>query len=179
MESNSKGRSRSKPKDYSDKECYYCGEKGHIQYQCRTLREDMKSLRKYQGKLKDKEKVEDANLVNEAKEVVLTAKGDCNEDGWVLDSVASMHICKERDCFESLKEDGEFGYVNAVNKERVKIEGIGSFRFKLHDGSTKILKKVCYVPSYSENIISLGELSLRRYTYVDQENSCEVFKEEN
>ena len=47
---NNRERSKSRTTDYSDRECYYCGEKGHIQYQCRTLREDMKSLREYQEK---------------------------------------------------------------------------------------------------------------------------------
>ena len=114
-------------------------------------------------------------MLSKVKEV-LTANSDYNENRRVLDSMAFMRICKERDCFESLKEDGEFGYVNAVNKERVKIEGVGSVRFKLHACSTKILEKVCYVSGCSENKISLGELSSRGYTYVGQGNSCKVFK---
>lgn len=74
-------------------------------------------------------------------------KSDRNGDGWVLDIMTS--ICKARDSFETLKEDGGFCYINAVNKD-----GLKSICFKLHNGFTMILnQKVSYGRGCGENII--------------------------
>ncbi|GKG55028.1 hypothetical protein Tco_0563015, partial [Tanacetum coccineum] len=40
----------------------------------------------------------------------------------------------------------------------MKIEGVGSVRFKLHDGSVKTALNVKYVPGAARNILSLGAL---------------------
>ncbi|GJZ92742.1 retrovirus-related pol polyprotein from transposon TNT 1-94 [Tanacetum coccineum] len=51
----SKGRSKSRMggnRDMSVVECYYCGDKGHMQVRCPQFREDLKSLRDSKGKKK-------------------------------------------------------------------------------------------------------------------------------
>lgn len=53
------GRSKSRPRDMSNIECYYCGEKGHIQSTCPKLREDLGNLKKLQGRIKEKSKLVD------------------------------------------------------------------------------------------------------------------------
>ncbi|GJR94867.1 retrovirus-related pol polyprotein from transposon TNT 1-94 [Tanacetum coccineum] len=53
--SSSKGRSKSRmggDRDMRVVECYYCGDKGHMQVRCPQFREDLKSLRDSKGKKK-------------------------------------------------------------------------------------------------------------------------------
>ncbi|KAJ8451348.1 hypothetical protein Cgig2_014120 [Carnegiea gigantea] len=71
MASLERGRSQSKrrggprersqywPKDMSNVEYYYCGEKGHVQDRCPKLKEDLTNLKKLQEKIRGKAKLED------------------------------------------------------------------------------------------------------------------------
>lgn len=53
---------------------------------------------------KTKVKVKDVNLFSVVEEIdVLMTKSNYNEDGRELNYAASTHICKKRDCFETLK----------------------------------------------------------------------------
>ncbi|XP_031257093.1 uncharacterized protein LOC116115089 [Pistacia vera] len=104
-----------------------------------------------------------------------TLKG---EKGWVLDFAASMHVCNDKDCFVELKEDENYGNIIVSNNDKVKIEDIGSVRFKLYNGVVKKLCHVRYVSSCSHNLISLGELASHGYTYIGQRDGCEVYKDD-
>ncbi|XP_031285511.1 uncharacterized protein LOC116144203 [Pistacia vera] len=106
---------------------------------------------------------------------IQTSKG---EKGWVLGSTASMHVCNDKDCFVELKEGGNYRNIIVSNNEKAKIEGAGSVRLKLHNGVVKKIRHVWYVPSCSYNLISLGELASRGYTYIGQRDECEVYKAE-
>ena len=171
------GRSRSRPRDMSTVECYYCGETGHMQSRCPQFKQDLKSL---QGMMKGKQKVGDPsiNVVEDYSDVLVTAANDLVEDhsSWVLDSAADMHICRDRACFDTLQEEEEFDYIHTASKQKLKIEGVGRVRLKLHNGVVKTLADVKFVPTAKTNIISLGELASRGYKYVGDEDFCKVFR---
>ena len=59
---------------------------------------------------------------------------------------------------------------------KLKIEGVGRVRLKLHNGVVKTLADMKYVLSARANIISLSELASRGYKYVGDENFCKVFR---
>ncbi|GKE76562.1 hypothetical protein Tco_1542682 [Tanacetum coccineum] len=84
---------------------------------------------------------------------------------WMLDNAASSHICNDRAMFETLNGKGHFGEIKVGSKQMMKIEGVGSVRFKLHDGSVKTALNVKYVPGAARNILSLDVLT-----------SCKVYK---
>ena len=44
-------RSKSRPREWNDRECYYRHEKGHIQRNCQKAKEDLKNLKGLQEKL--------------------------------------------------------------------------------------------------------------------------------
>ncbi|GKE28492.1 retrovirus-related pol polyprotein from transposon TNT 1-94 [Tanacetum coccineum] len=151
----SKGRSKSRmggDRDMSVVECYYCGDKGHMQVRCPQFREDLKSLRDSKGKKK-------------------VDSGEMN----VVDNESS-HICNDRAMFETLNGKGQFGEIKVGSKQMMKIEGVGSVRFKLHDGSVKTALNVKYVPGAARNILSLGVLTSRGYRYVGRKDTCKVYK---
>ena len=52
-----------------------------------------------------------------------------------------------------------------ANGVEEKIEGIGSVKIRLHDGSVKMLGNVRYVPKFTRNLISLGKLDSLGYGY--------------
>ncbi|GJS75769.1 retrovirus-related pol polyprotein from transposon TNT 1-94 [Tanacetum coccineum] len=151
----SKGRSKSRmggDRDMSVVECYYFGYKGHMQVRCPQFREDLKSLRDSKGKKK-------------------VDGGEMN----VVDNESS-HICNDRAMFETLNGKGQFGEIKVGSKQMMKIEGVGSVRFKLHDGSVKTALNVKYVPGAARNILSLGVLTSRGYRYVGRKDTCKVYK---
>ncbi|GJV45128.1 hypothetical protein Tco_1429664 [Tanacetum coccineum] len=78
---------------------------------------------------------------------------------WVLDNPASSHICNDRSMFETLNGKGQFGEIKVGSKQMMKIKGVGSVRFKLHDGSVKTALNVKYVQGAARNILSLGVLT--------------------
>ncbi|VFQ94922.1 unnamed protein product [Cuscuta campestris] len=104
-------RSKSRPnRDLSNVECYYCGERGHIQSRCQMMRDDLKAFRRAQetkGKAK-KDGEGSSNVVINADsddgDLFLASQDDLKEgqEKWVLDSAASVHICKEVSSFDKL-----------------------------------------------------------------------------
>ncbi|GJT42310.1 hypothetical protein Tco_0951025 [Tanacetum coccineum] len=95
---------------------------------------------------------------------------------WVLDNAASSHICNDRAMFETLNGKGQFGEIKVGSKKMMKIEGVGSVCFKLHDGSVKTALNVKYVPGAARNILSLGVLMSRGYRYIVRKDTCKVYK---
>lgn len=180
----SKGRGRSQSRgdrDMSKIECFYCGETGHMQMRCPQFREDLKSLHSVKEKKKvDEEKVNTIDsddgdfLLTEtvaAANVIEEKKSE-----WVLDSAASVHICKDQAMFDTLRTEGNFGDIKVGNEQKLKIEGVGSVRFKLHDGTVKTALNVKYVPGATANLLSLGVLTSRGYRYVGRRQTCKVYK---
>nr|GEV46678.1 hypothetical protein [Tanacetum cinerariifolium] len=88
----------------------------------------------------------------------------------------SSHICNDRAMFETLNDKGQFGEIKVGSKHMMKIEGVGSIRFKLHDGSVKAALNVKYVSRAARNILSLGVLTSRGYRYVGRKEIFKVYK---
>lgn len=181
------GRSKSRPRDMSNIECYYCGEKGHIQSTCPKLREDLGNLKKLQGRIKEKSKLVDeeddsnTNVIDgDVFMAVNTDEGGVdfaeNQNSWVMDSAASVHICKDKALFSTLHTKGNFGNITVGNKEKLKVEGVGSVRLKLHNGVVQTFQNVRHVPAASVNLISLGELTSQGYRYFGVDKLCKVYK---
>ena len=105
--------------------------------------------------------------------------GRCNiscSDSWVLDSSASMHICKDKNSFDTLHSHGNYGYITVGNNEKLKVEGVRRVRLKLQTDAVRTFHKVKHVPSASVNLISLGELTSHGYKYVGVRKWCKVYK---
>ena len=111
--------------------CHCCKEKGDIQSQCATLREDSKSLKQFKGKVHVAEFSDDGDLYH-----VESADNDSveNNSRWLLDSAVDVHVCKDQAMFTTLQKDGDFGCINVGKKLKMKVEGIGRVRLKLHNG---------------------------------------------
>nr|GEV19032.1 retrovirus-related Pol polyprotein from transposon TNT 1-94 [Tanacetum cinerariifolium] len=161
--------------DYSGR-----GDKGHMQVRYPQFREDLKSLRDS----KENKKVDggEMNVVDNGGDEFLMTETSMDEilreekPKWVLDNAASSHICNDRAMFETLNEKGQFGEIKVGSKQMMKIEGVRSVRFKLHDGTVKTALNVKYVSGAARNILSLGVLMSRGYRYVGRKDTCKVYK---
>ena len=59
---------------------------------------------------------------------------DMNKDGANSQANVIKSVEDEDDVLDTLKIDGEFSHFKLGNGEKMKAEGIGSVRMKLHDG---------------------------------------------
>lgn len=95
----------------------------------------------------------------ETEDLFLATTKEVAKSKWVMDSAASKHICRDRAMFGTLKTDEELGHFKLRNGEKMKVEGIGSVRMKLHDGAIQIFQNMRFVPTSVANIISMREMA--------------------
>jgi len=139
-------------RDMSNIQCYYCSENGHMQVRCKKIMEDLK-------KLKDMNKDganSQANVVKsmeDGDDVFLAKNNEVAKTIWAMDSAASKHICRDREMFDIFKTNGEFNHFKLGNGEKMKVEGIGSVRMKLHDVVIRTFSNMGFVPSAIVNVI--------------------------
>ena len=94
-------------------------------------------------------------------------------DEWLCDSASSFHMCFRKERFFNFTElDG--GIVHLADNQPCKVAGIGSISLKNHDGSTRVLTDVQYIPKLEKNLISLGTLELKGFTIILQNGILKV-----
>lgn len=77
---------------------------------------------------------------------------------WYLDNGASNHMSGQRSKFRNLDEVVT-GKVRFGDWSIVDIKGKGSVHFTCKNGEEQVLKEVYFIPTFHNNIISLGQLS--------------------
>ena len=94
-------------------------------------------------------------------------------DEWLCDSACSFHMCFIKEWFFNFTElDG--GVVYLVDNQPCKIAGIGSITLKNHDGLTRVLTDVRYIPKLEKNLISFGTLESKGFTIIMQNGILKV-----
>ena len=157
-----RGRSQSKGKLAKD-EYAFCHEKGH-------WKKDCPKLQKKKGK-----GVSEACVAEDDKSDFSLAcvSSVTSTDEWLCDSACSFHMCFRKECFFNFIElDG--GVVYLADNKPCKIAGIGSISLKNHDGSTRVLTDVPYIPKLEKNLISLGTLESKGFNIIMQNGILKV-----
>ena len=94
-------------------------------------------------------------------------------DEWLCDSACSFHMCFRKEWFFNFTElDG--GVVYLADNQPCKIAGIGSISLKNHDGLTRVLTDVRYIPKLEKSLISLGTLESKGFTIILQNGILKV-----
>ena len=75
---------------------------------------------------------------------------------WILDCACSFHICYILEFFSSYSVSN--GSVLMGNDHPCRIEGIGSVKIQMFDGTVRTVSGVRYIPDMRKNLISLGML---------------------
>ena len=94
-------------------------------------------------------------------------------DEWLCDSACSFHMCFRKEWFFNFTELDD-GVVYLADNQPCKIAGIGSISLKNHDGSTRVLTDVRYIPKLEKNLISLGTLESKGFTIIMQNGILKV-----
>ena len=85
-----------------------------------------------------------------------TTISTCIEE-WILDSTCSYHIFPSRNSFTSF-DDTSSGTILIGNDHACEKKGVGVVKLKLHNGTTRELTNVWYIPNLKKNLIFLGAL---------------------
>ena len=94
-------------RDTSNMQCYYCGENGYVQVRCKQMKEDLKKLRDM-NKDGANSQINVVKSVEDEDDVFLATNNEVAKTKWVMDFIASKHICRDRKMFDTLKTDEEF-----------------------------------------------------------------------
>ena len=157
-----KGRSQSKRKLIKD-ECAFCHKKGHWKKECLKLHK-----RKGKG-------VSEAGVAEDDKSDFSLAcvSSVTSTDEWLCDSACSFHMCFRKEWFFNFTElDG--GVVHLADNQPCKVVGISSISLKNHDGSTRVLTDVRYIPKLEKNLISFGTLESKGFIIIVQNGILKV-----
>ena len=157
-----RGISQSKGKLAKD-ECAFCHEKGH-------WKKDCPKLQKKKGK-----GVSEACVAEDDKSDFSLAcvSSVTSTDEWLCDSTCSFDMCFRKEWFFNFTELDD-GVVYLADNQPCKIVGIGSISLKNHDGSTRVLTDVRYIPKLEKNLISLGTLESKGFTIILQNRILKV-----
>ncbi|WJX48823.1 hypothetical protein P8452_35337 [Trifolium repens] len=161
----SRGKSQGGSNRFSNVECHYCKEKGHIKRFCRKLKRENKK-KGYNNDNKEGNNNEDVAIVDDffivCDGVVENVNLSCDDMDWVVDSGASTHATSRRDLF-STYETGDFGVVRMGNNGQANVIGIGDVCVETSNGTTLVLKGVKHIPELRFNLLSVGKLDNEGY----------------
>uniref|UniRef100_A0ACD5YJF3 Uncharacterized protein n=1 Tax=Avena sativa TaxID=4498 RepID=A0ACD5YJF3_AVESA len=98
------------------------------------------------------------------------------DDEWILDTACSFHICCNKDWFSSYESVQTGDFVRVGNDNPCHIVGVGSVKIRIHDGVTRTLSEVKYIPSMARNLISLSTMDVDGYKYAGGHRVLKVSK---
>ena len=96
--------------------------------------------------------------------VVIAGCAETNNE-WVLEFACTFHMCPHRDWFNTFDSTTTDGSVLGFDNSPCKIEGIGSVRIKMFDGTIRTLTDVRYILKMKRNLISVSALDAKGYKY--------------
>ena len=147
------------------RECYYCGKRGHLRKDCRKKQRDDKTNERQRG--------------SSHNNVAMTAVATSGRSGWVLDSGASRHITNRVDNLLEAKPLDDDIVITFGNGETAKAEACGDVELsglRGSDVSTVTLKDVLYVPGAAANLLSIPRAVDNGVTFNFGYNHCKVQK---
>ncbi|GFY82764.1 plastid-lipid associated protein PAP [Actinidia rufa] len=103
----------------------------------------------------------------------LLASKDGKSD-WVLDSGSTYHLCKDREVFSTYAACE--GRIWMTNNTASRVVGKRSVRFRMVDGRSVMLTEVRHVPNLRKNLISIGMLDSKGYSFDASGGTLRVFK---
>jgi len=142
-------------RDKRNIQCYSCNQFGHYSTECK---------RKAPLEIREQANYAEKDDREEAAFLVQQELGEKQENIWYLDTGASNHMCGYRELFGDLDETKQ-GLVTFGDTSKVPFKGKGSIPIKLKNGDSSYIANVYYVPAIKQNLISLGQLMERGYTF--------------
>jgi gag-polypeptide of LTR copia-type len=147
--------------------CHYCGKRGHVLNECRKRIADLarsqnttNSTAKNNNNNNNYNNRNDLQANNGKKHQLLMMKMNTkSDDSWLIDSGASVHLCKSADWFTDYKATPKVS-IRLGDNRLVDAVGQGSINLILDTGSgtttTATLTDVLYVPHLAHNFFSVA-----------------------
>jgi hypothetical protein len=157
----SKGKNfRSKSRRRKDINCYKCGKKWHMKWDCPDRKKNKDD--ENEGSSKFANVVEDNSDDANGDMFSIASTSEHPMDSWILDLTCSFHVTPNRDWFNTYRSINS-GIVTMGNGAHCKITGISNIRIKMFDGVVRMLCDVRHVPEVENNLISLGTKDSNSY----------------
>lgn len=165
---NYKGRNQSRSRSRPKMTCCFCKKEGCFRRNC--------PKRRSHHEPDSKPANDSANLLEAYEEAeVLTISSDDPKEDWIMDSGCTYHMSPRKDWFFDFK-DLEAGQVLMGNNQSCKIQGIGSIKLRMWDGSLTVITEVRYIPDLKRNLISLSILDQKGFGNKAQDGVLKVLK---
>ena len=96
------------------------------------------------------------------------------QDTWFLDSGCSSHMTMNSKSFVEL--DRSYSSVVKLGDGKLKkVEGKGTIAVNTNGGNRKFIHDVLYVPSLSQNLLSVGQLLRKGYSLLFDDGECTIY----
>ena len=96
-------------------------------------------------------------------------------NSWLLDSACSFHVTPHRSWFDTYRSVN-CSSVRMGNNASCKVIGIGTIKIKMFDNVVRTLREVRHVLEMKKNLISLGTLDSKGYSYKSEHGIMNVSK---
>lgn len=132
--------------------CHYCKKSGHIKSKCFKLKKDMQKP--------------------EEKSLVATAFVAESQDGWLIDSGCSAHMCNNKSLFTELTDCNNV--ISIANDEKLECLGKGTITVKTGK-VVRNITNVLYVPKLSHNLLSVSCLTQKGFNVIFNGGGCFIY----
>jgi transposase InsO family protein len=159
-----RGRSKSKSKAVK---CFKCQKKGHMKRECLEWNKGKEESSTSVNVVADSES--DGDMLS------VSSSTDGLNNSWLLDSACSFHVTPHRNWFDTYRSIN-CGSVRMGNDAACTIIGMGTIKIKMSDGVVRTLEEVRHIPDMRKNLISLGTLDSKGYSYKSENGIMKVSK---
>ncbi|KAK8936281.1 hypothetical protein KSP39_PZI013961 [Platanthera zijinensis] len=161
--------------------CNLCKKPGHVAgdcyLKCKRCRRPTHIDKDCWFKEKEEKRgVEEANYHETIEKLFMTHYEEKEQphELWFLDSGCSNHMSPFKHIFSNMNIGSKSQVLLGDGKSLV-IEGTGSVAIKTRTGETRLIDNVHYIPTLSQNLLSIGQLIKNGYDIHFEDNCCHIY----